>query len=143
MFRHPGKIFLHNKSYFIITWTRARKRTEKIMKTPARKKIFTGKMKKIQTHMPLRPPQDKHKLVIGLIYEADFLSCQLSFNLLNFLNGHFHLLFSEQLSYLGHIKMIIWSWLGNCIERGQTSWVCWLSWLYTGGKGLSFSMLAG
>ena len=35
------------------------------------------------------------------------------------------------------------SWSANSIEPGQTAWMCRLPWLYTDGKGESFSVPAG
>ena len=62
----------------------------------------------------------------------------------NLLNGIIHLLFSEfSIIIFRDVKMKISSWSTNSIEPGQTARMCRLSWIYTGGKGYSRSVLAG
>ena len=58
-----------------------------------------------------------------LITNIRFLEviCMLTLNLLNFLNGLFHLPVLElSITVFGYIKMRIWSWSANSIELGQT-----------------------
>ena len=68
----------------------------------------------------------------------------LTLNLLNFLNWIIHLPFLElYIIMLRDIKTKTWSWSANSVEPGQTVWMCRLTWLYTGGKGLSHLVPAG
>ena len=57
-------------------------------------------------------------------------------HLMNLLNRIVQLPFLEfSIVNLENIKMRIW--LANSIKPGQTAWMCRLTWLYAGGKGLS------
>ena len=61
---------------------------------------------------------------------------QLIWNLLKFLNGIIHLQLSEMsIIIFKDIKMKTWSWPTNSIEPSQTTQMCKLAWLYTGGNG--------
>ena len=62
----------------------------------------------------------------------------------NLLNGIIHLTFlALSIISFRDIKMRSLSWSANSTEPGQTAQMFSLAWLYTGGKDLSLSVLAG
>ena len=73
--------------------------------------------------------------VMPLFYLENILKFTLTLTLLNFLNGIIYLSFLEQSIFIFKgIKMRTWSWTANSIEPDQTTQMCRLAWLYTGGR---------
>jgi hypothetical protein len=67
----------------------------------------------------------------------------LTLNMLNILNGLVPLPFlGLSIINFRDINLNILSLSANSIEPGQTARMCRLAWLYTGGKGLTFSVPA-
>jgi hypothetical protein len=63
--------------------------------------------------------------------------------MLNILNGHVPLPFlGLSIINFRDVNLNIESLSANSIEPGQTAQMCHLAWLYTGGKGLTLSILA-